>query len=192
MYRKTVPQSSFMPTFPSFAFWCFFFPSRNHVLIVYNSAVSVLMNYRSAFYSFRKVILGSESTCSLPFLKLLPGKKKRGVKPGASQTMHFTLRAACHSFLLYSWGSEGSVPELSFSIVDQGAWNQRRDIHTSACFQQNAKAALPPLLDTGVCAGQCMRNLQIQDQSGPDKHLHSVGQWSKIVKLQFMWKVEEV
>lgn len=186
MYRKTVPQSSFMPIFPSFPFWCFFFPSRNNVLIVYNSAVSVLMNYRSTFYSFRKVILGSESTRSLSFLKSLPGEKKKKTR---NKARRFTNDA------LHSQGSVLLLLALQLRLRGLCSWTffsyswprslKSRKRHPCIClFSAECKGCSASLAEhAGMRTEQCTRNLQIQDQSALGKHLHCVGQWSKIVKL---------
>lgn len=105
----------------------FFFSSRNNAPLLYTAAVSVLMNYRSTFYGFRNSHLGQwiNSQPSLP----QPSPKERNEEQSSAflhkDILHFTSSILLFSF--YIWGcsgSGGSAPELSFLIVDKGAWSQ--------------------------------------------------------------------
>lgn len=79
MYGKNV-QELFHIYFliPCLMFLCF---SRNNALTVYVAA-SVLMNYRSTLYGFRKSPPCGCESASFPFLGLSP--KKRNEEPGSA------------------------------------------------------------------------------------------------------------
>lgn len=132
---------------PCLMFLCVFF-SRNNALTVYIAA-SVLMNYRSTVYGFRKSPLWLWiSQLSLP--RSLPRKEMRSLAvPFFTKGMlHTNCCTSARSPSFYLWGHDGlqgSAPELSSLIIDKGAQSQGRDVDTSFCFSGRAKAPLSTL-----------------------------------------------
>lgn len=152
MYGKNVPKDSFISIFSSLALcFCVFF-SRNNALTVYIAA-SVLMNYRSTFYGFRKSPLWLWiSQLSLP--RSLPRKEMR------SLAVPFFTKGVLHTDCCTSVRSVFSPPRprwltrlyswAFFSDYWQRAQSQGRDVNTSACFSGRAKVP-PSTLGTPEC-----------------------------------------